>query len=325
MPRALPRILLGLLAAVLFLAAATDASRSGGAASPRIQLTIIAPAAPGGGWDTFGREAQQALIANGVVNAVRVINVPGAAGTIGLNQFVRMEGRHDVLLVTGGVMVGGVILQDSDASLADVTPIARLADDYNALVVPASSPYETLADFAEAWRQRPGLAIAGGSLGSIDHLLTGLLAQEAGIDPEDVNYIAYSGGGEVVRAMLNGSAVAAISGYNEFADQIEVGELRALGVSAAEPLENIDIPTFVESGFDVAMSNWRGFVAPPGIDDEVRDELVEIVTELRDTDEWRDTLRRNDWTDELMTGEEFDRYLDIEAELTEAIIRELGL
>lgn len=325
MRRTFSRLVLGLLAAALFVAAASDASRSGGAASPRIQLTVIAPAAPGGGWDTFGREAQQALSANGVVNAVRVINVPGAAGTIGLNQFVRMEGREDVLLVTGGVMVGGVILQDSEASLADVTPIARLADDYNVLVVPGDSPYETLEDFAEAWRERPGLPIAGGSLGSIDHLLTGMLAEEAGVDPEHVNYIAYSGGGEVVRAMINGSAVGAISGYNEFADQIEVGELRALGVSSAEPLADVDIPTFIETGFDVSMSNWRGFVAPPGISEEVRDELLAIVAELRQTDEWHDTLRRNDWTDEFMTGDEFDRFLDAEAARTEEIIRELGL
>lgn len=321
----LSRIVIAVLAVTLFVVAASDASQSGGENNPRAQLNIIAPAAPGGGWDTFGREGQQALTTNGIVNAVRVRNVPGAAGTIGLTQFVQFAGRTDTLLVTGGVMVGGVVLQDSDATLEDVTPIARLADDYNVLVVPADSPYETLEEFMDAWQDRPGMAIAGGSLGSIDHLLTGMLAQEAGVDPSETNYIAYSGGGEVIRAMISGSAAGAITGYNDFADQIAVGEVRALGISAAEPLDGIDVPTFIEQGVEVSMSNWRGLVAPPDIPDEVRDELIAIATEMRDTDEWRDTLDRNDWSDEFMVGAEFEEFLMSEIESTEEIIRGLGL
>lgn len=320
----LARVVTVVLAVSLTGVAVTDASRSGGGNNPRTQLNVIAPAAPGGGWDTFGREAQQALTSSGIVNAVRVRNVPGAAGTIGLTQFAQLAGRTDSLLVTGGVMVGGVIMQDSEATLSDTTPIARLADDYNALVVPANSPYQTLEEFMAAWRDDPGMAIAGGSLGSIDHLLTGMLADSAGMDPAGANYIAYAGGGEVVRAMISGSAVGAISSYNDFAAQIEVGELRALGISAAEPLEEVPVPTFSEQGVDVAMSNWRGLVAPPDIPDDVRDELVAITTEMRETEAWRDTLDRNDWTDEFMVGDEFARFLDTETAETEETIRELG-
>lgn len=320
----LSRVVTLVLAVALTTVAATDASRSGGGDNPRTQLNIVAPAAPGGGWDTFGREAQQALISSGIVNAVRVRNVPGAAGTIGLAQFAQLAGRTDSLLVTGGVMVGGVILQNSDVTLADTTPIARLADDYNALVVPANSPYQTLDEFMAAWQEHPGMAIAGGSLGSIDHLLTGMLADTVGIDPSLTNYIAYAGGGEVVRAMISGSAVGAISSYNDFAAQIEVGELRALAISSETPLEEISTPTFIEQGVEVSMSNWRGLVAPPDIPDEVREELIAIITEMRDTGQWRDTLARNDWTDEFMTGEEFAQFLDAEIASTEEIIRGLG-
>lgn len=320
----LSRVVPLVLAVALTAVAVIDASGSGGGDNPRTQLNIVAPAAPGGGWDTFGREAQQALISSGIVNAVRVRNVPGAAGTIGLTQFAQLAGRTDSLLVTGGVMVGGVILQDSDVTLRDTTPIARLADDYNALVVPANSPFRSLEDFMSAWQDHPGMAIAGGSLGSIDHLLTGMLSDAAGIDPAQTNYIAYAGGGEVVRAMISGSAVGAISSYNDFAAQIEAGELRALGVSSATPLEEIPTPTFVEQGVEVSMSNWRGLVAPPDIPDEVREELIAIITEMRDTEQWRGTLERNDWTDEFMAGEEFEQFLDTEIASTEEIIRELG-
>lgn len=318
--------ILGLITITLFGFAVMDASRSGGAANARAKLTLVAPAAPGGGWDSFARESQQAMRANGVVNMVQVVNVPGAAGTIGLSQVVRMTDRSDVLLVTGGVMVGGVILTDSGKSLADTTPIARLADDYDVLVVPDDSPYTTLDEFVQAWIADPGgTAIAGGSLGSIDHLLSGMLAEAVGLPPQAVNYIAYPGGGEVVTSLLSHTAVAGISGYNDFRDQIDSGALRALALSASEPLADVDIPTFREAGVDVAMSNWRGLVAPPGIDDATREQFIDIVSEYRDTDDWRDTLARNNWTDEFMVGDEFATFLTAETERITEIIKELGL
>lgn len=326
MRRRITATVLGIVATVVFLLAAANASVSGGAASPRTKLTIIAPAAPGGGWDGFAREAQQAMRVNGIAGGVQVVNIPGASGTIGLAQLAEMGDRHDVMMVTGGVMVGGIVLNSSSVTLDDTVPIARLADDFNVLVVPADSPFQTLDDFMAAIAADPGgTAIAGGSLGGIDHLLAGLLARDAGIDPRQVNYIAYPGGGEVVTSMLSRTAKAGLSGYNEFRDQIDSGNLRALGVSAAQPVDGISVPTFVEQGVDVSMSNWRGYVAAPGVSDEVRDELIAMVTELRGTAEWRDTLTRNNWVDSFTAGDEFAAFIADESARTEEIVKELGL
>jgi putative tricarboxylic transport membrane protein len=312
--------------AVFFVAATANASSSGGTATARSKLTLIAPAAPGGGWDAFARESQAAMRANGVVNTARVVNVPGAGGTIGLNQLGQMEGREDVLLITGAVMLGAIELANTKTTFDDVTVIARVADDYNVLVVPASSPYETIEDFVAGWAADPGgHAIAGGSLGSIDHLLSGLLGREIGLDPKQVNYVAYSGGGEVLTSLLSNTAAAGISSYNDFSDQIEAGTVRALGTSAAEPIDGIEIPTFIESGLDVEMSNWRGYLAPAGISEETRTELVDIVTEMHATAEWEDSMTRNRWTDSYSVGPELEEFLDAEKVRVAAIVEELGL
>lgn len=326
MRRRITGTIVGVVAAALFVVAAVNAGATGGAASPRTKLTLVAPAAPGGGWDAFAREAQQVLRTDGVVSAVQVMNVPGASGTIGLGQVAEMGDRHDLMLVTGGVMVGGIVINRSTVTLEDVTPIARLADDFNVLVVPGDSPYQTLDDFTAALAENPGgTAIAGGSLGGIDHLLAGMLAREVGVDPAQVNYLAYPGGGEVVTSILSHTAHAGLSGYNEFRDQIASGNLRALAVSAPEPVDGIEVGTFIEQGVDVAMSNWRGYVAPPGISDEVRDELIAITTELRETPAWKDVLERNNWVDSFMAGEEFAEFIETESERTEDIMTELGL
>ncbi|MFG6445901.1 Bug family tripartite tricarboxylate transporter substrate binding protein [Microbacterium sp. P06] len=327
MRRRITGSIVGVLAGALFVAAAVHASATGGGAvSPRTKITLVAPAAPGGGWDAFAREGQQVMRAEGIAGGVQVVNVPGASGTIGLGQVAEMGDRHDLIMVTGGVMVGGIIINNSQVTLEDVVPIARLADDFNVLVVPADSPFQTLDDFAQALAADPGgTAIAGGSLGGIDHLLAGLLAQAVGADPASVNYLAYPGGGEVVTSVLSHTAAAGLSGYNEFRDQIESGSMRALGTSAPEPVEGIDLPTFREEGLDVTMSNWRGFIAPPGIDDATREELIAMATELRDTDAWAEVLDRNGWVDSFMTGDEFGAFIAEETLRTEQIVEELGL
>lgn len=324
--RILSRSLYGVAVVAVAGLAFTNAAASGGESSARNKLVIMAPASPGGGWDGFSREAQQALKSIGAVNNVQVTNIPGAGGTIGLSQFVQMTGRHDMLMATGGVMVGAIELADSEATMKDVELIARMSDDYAALVVPAKSKIKTLDEFVEAWKKDPGgTSIAGGSLGSIDHLLTGKVAQEVGIDPAKANYIAYSGGGEALTSMLAGTTAGGMSGYNEVADQIEAGNLRALAISSEERLPGVDIPTFKEQGVDAVMANWRGFAAAPGITEEDKQVFVEMVHEIHESEQWKDALERNNWTDSFMIGKEFEEYVDSEIEVTEQIVKGLGL
>lgn len=297
-----------------------------GNASARSNLTLIAPAAIGGGWDGFARQAQQSLRQEGIVNNVSVVNIPGAGGTIGLSQFAQMTGNDNTMMITGGVMVGAIELRHSQTTLNDVTLLARVADDYAALVVPADSPFQTLGDVVNYWKENPtGLSISGGSLGSIDHFLSASVAMEIGVDPAHVNYIAYSGGGEALNSLLSHTTDIGMSGYNEVADQVEAGTLRALAISSPERLEGIDVPTFKEQGIDVQMANWRGFVGAPGISEETKAELVEIITELRNSKDWQAAVKRNNWTDAFMTGPELDQFVAEESETVRTLVEKLGL
>ncbi|MCI9887010.1 tripartite tricarboxylate transporter substrate binding protein [Micrococcales bacterium 31B] len=316
----------GVGAAALGTGAIASSIGSSGDGSARSKITLIAPASPGGGWDGFARESQQAMRTGGIVNNAQVVNVPGAGGTIGLGQFVTLTGQHDTLLVTGAVMVGAIILGGSPTTLNDVTPIARLADDYDALVVPKDSPIQTLADLAAAWQADPtGFSFAGGSLGSNDQLLCGMLGRELGLNPADLNYVAYSGGGEALGSMLANTTSAGMLGFNEVKDQVEAGSLRALAVSSPERIEGVDIPTFIEGGYQIELGNWRGFVAAPGVTQENIDEFVAILTEMRATAEWQDALTRNSWTDSFIVGDEFTAFVREQEELIGGLLKEFEL
>lgn len=302
-----------------------DAASGGGGADARTQLTLIAPAAAGGGWDGAAREAQQSLRSQGIVNNTTVVNIPGAGGTIGLSQFSGMTGESATMMVMGITMLGAININGSDVDLGDVTPIARLTDDYDVVVVPADSPLQTLDDLMVEWKADPQrFAFGGGSLGSVDQMIISRMAAENGMDPAAVNYIAYSGGGELATSLLSGTIKASVSGYEDFVDQIEAGNLRALAVSAPEPVESIDLPTLQELGYDVALTNWRGIVAPSGITEDERTELEAIVTEMVESPAWRDALERNRWTDTFMVGDEFSEYVTSETEFVNGIWTDLG-
>ena len=110
----------------------------------QMELKIIAPAAPGGGWDQTARSMQQAMTASGAAKSAQVTNIPGAGGTVGLAQFVNTaKGDGNTLMVNGFVMVGAILTNKSPVNLDQVTPIAKLTEEVQIIVVPANSPIKT--------------------------------------------------------------------------------------------------------------------------------------------------------------------------------------
>ncbi|MFD6951072.1 tricarboxylic transporter [Nocardiopsis sp. TSRI0078] len=291
------------------------------------KLLLIAPAAPGGGWDALAREMQNGLREEDLRFNVEVRNAEGAGGTIGLAQTVNRAGQANVLTMTGMGMVGAVETTGSPYAMADATPVAQMASEYLAVAVPADSPYQSLDDLAGDWREKVGtLPVAGGSMGGVDQIFAAQVARSMDIPPGEINYLPYSGGGEVLTSLLSGTSDVGFGSLSDFGDQIGEGApLRALAVSSPERLEGVDIPTIVEQGYDVEMSNWRGVIAPPGLTEEEVDRLESLVDELVATDSWADTLERNRWTDTHQGREEFEEFLDAEIALTQETIEELGL
>ena len=301
--------------AVIVIGAATffSVQRASGGSDIRSNMTLVAPAGPGGGWDTFQREMQQAMRANKLVNNVQVVNVPGAAGTIGLGKMTTMGGRANNLMVTGTGLVAGVEQVGAPVDHDDVTLIARVVEEYNVIVVKADSPYRSLDDLVTAWKANPkSIAWTGG--GSFDQLVMTEFATTLGLKADQLTYIPKAGGGEAAQALITDTAAAAASGFMDMSDQIEAGRLRALGIAAPERLPGVDIPTLAEQGYDVTLANWRAVVAPPGITPEEKAELTTLVTQAAATPQWQDAISRNRWTDVFLAGPELDTWMSGEVQ-----------
>jgi putative tricarboxylic transport membrane protein len=271
-------------------------------------LKMLIPANPGGGWDQTGRALGAAMQAAKAVQSVQFDNKGGAAGTIGLAQFVNAaKGDPHVLMVAGMVMVGGIALNKSPVDLSMVTPIARLTTEYEVIVVPAASPHKTIGDLAKAFKAEPGkVSWGGGSAGGTDHILVGLFAKAVGGD-----------------AIIGGHVAAGVSGLGEFAEQIRSGRMRALAVSGPKAIDGI--ASLKEQGIDVELGNWRGVFAAPGITPAQRDALIAAVKAGVDGPAWKDALQRYGWDGAWLAGDEYRRFLDTDTKRITAIIDSLGL
>ncbi len=289
--------------------------------------SIMAPAAPGGGWDQTARTMQAVLTETGISSDVQVTNVPGAGGTIGLAQFVNQsKGDPEALIVGGYVMVGAILTNASPVDLTMVTPIARLTGEQEAVVVPAASPLKTMADLVAALKADPGaVSWGGGSAGGTDHILAGLIAKAAGVDPTKVNYIAFSGGGEALAAILGGQVTVGVSGYGEFQSQVEAGELRVLAVSGEERMAGVEAPTLREAGVDVALENWRMVAAAPGLTPEQTAAITADIEKMATSEPWKKALADRGWIDSFLAGEAFQTQLAADIAATSEILKAIGL
>lgn len=301
-------------------------------------IEIMVPAAPGGGWDTTARELQRVMQDEGIAPTVEVYNVEGAGGTVGIAQFVNDErGNDHQMMMMGLVMVGALATNASAVTLADTTPISRLTAEFEVIVVPADSEFQTLDDLIAAFKADPtAISWGGGSAGGTDHVLVGLIAQAVEVDPTLVNYIPFSGGGEALAAILGGQVSAGVSGIGEWLDQIESGELRALAVSGrpdtgdATPVAGGDLaadvaPTLQDQGIDVELANWRGIVAPPDISDEGRQCLIALVEQTLASDGWAETREQYGWQAFPQSGDEFEAFLAEEHDRIVGILTSVGL
>ncbi|WP_374673572.1 tripartite tricarboxylate transporter substrate binding protein [Ideonella sp.] len=290
-------------------------------------LKMMIPANPGGGWDLTGRAFGKALQDAGAAATVAYENKGGAAGALGLAQFVNAnKGDPNALLVMGAVMLGGIITGKPPVSLSQATPIARLTSEYNVFVLPADSPFKTMNDVVEQMKRDPGsVKWGGGSRGATEHIAAAMIARAVGVDAAKVNYVPFRGGGEAIAAILGGNVSIGGSGFSEFQPYIQAGKMRAIGITADTRIKGIDVPTLKEQGIPVVIGNWRGVYAPGGITPEQRKAITDMVVRATRSRAWAEALEKNGWTPAFLAGEAFEKFVDDEFASLRAIMAKAGM
>ncbi|UNU73799.1 tripartite tricarboxylate transporter substrate binding protein [Moraxella nasovis] len=252
-----------------------EAVKSDVGTSPK-RPECIAPAKPGGGFDLTCKLAQSGLKDLDLLDKpMRVTYMPGGVGAVAYNKIAandRANGDAIIAFSTGSILnlAQGKFGQFTEK---DVKWLAAVGTDYGMVAVNADSPYQNLQDLVDALKKDPKSITfgAGGSVGGQDWMQTALLAKAAGINPNDMGYVAMEGGGEAVTAVLGNHIQAVSAGIAEVMPHVEAGKLRVLAVFADKRLEGEsmkDIPTAKEQGYDVQWPVIRGYYMGPDVSEE---------------------------------------------------------
>jgi putative tricarboxylic transport membrane protein len=291
------------------------------------RLRMMVPNSPGGGYDLTARTAVKIMEDDDITGRVEVFNVIGAGGTVAMARLMNEKGNGDLMMMMGLGVVGAVYTNGSNALATNATALAKVVEEQEGILVPADSPYRTVADFVAAWKADPAKVTIGGgsSPGGPDHLFPMETARAVGVDPTKVNFVSYDGGGDLLTALLGKKIAAGTSGLGEYVDQIEAGQVRVLAVSGDERVEGVDAPTLKEAGINLTFTNWRGVLAPPDISEESKLALVKVLEEMHATDAWKEALVKNGWSDAFMTGAPFEQFLKDQDQRVSTTLTELGL
>lgn len=298
--------------------------------TPTKSIEFIAPANPGGGWDTLVRTMSRVIQQEGLADQnFAAINVPGGGGAVAWAQVARDTGNPHKMFAASPPLILVPLAGASRYDHTDFTPIARVITDYSIILVDADSEYQSLGDLFDALKENPNLSVGGGSApGSMDHISMAGVAAAAGLDAASVNYIPFSGGGDAMTNLMGGHVEAVITGAGESVGQLGEGsQLRALGVSAPERLGGglADVPTYQEQGIDYTFDIWRGVVGTPDMPEEAVAYYEELFAEMLETDGWQQARDQLGWIDAYQDSEAFSAFLDEQQEEFSSVLSDLGL
>lgn len=297
---------------------------SGRAAAQGTDLHIVAPSAPGTGWDQVAQALRASLAEKGGLST-SVTNVPGGGGIVGLTQFLAGQADTD-LLVTGLTMLDASLLSRSAPDFGRVTPIARLSAEYFGLVVPVASPLRTMDDLRAAMVAEPAkLTWGGGPTGAVDHVAALLLADALSIRSRALNYVAFLTSAEAGAAAADEKVAAALLPLSEVQGEVTAGRLRLLGVTSLERLPGLDAPTFVEFGIPFDFSNWRGLVARPGLTPDQQARLADLVRTAIGAGPWQRMIEGRRWREAFLGPEPFQAFVRREHQRVKDALRSAGL
>lgn len=290
-------------------------------------ITYLVPFPPGGNTDTLARLIAQPLSA-ALGTQVVVDNRPGAGGSLGSAIAARAP-------ADGHTILGGTISSHSiNVSLypkLDYDPVksfeqvAMLGSGPLVLVVPASSPYKTLADVLNAAKAKSGgLSSASPGVGTSPHMAMALLADQSGVN---FTHVPYKGSGPAVQDLLGGQVDMMFDTTLIVGPYIEAGKLRPIAVTSSKRLDSLpDVPTIAEAGlqgFD--MGSWQAVFAPAGTPKPIVERLHAEIMKVVATPEIQARLKAFGMLPSTMTPAELRAYQQAEVDKWAKVIKSAGI
>jgi putative tricarboxylic transport membrane protein len=296
---------------------------------PTKNVEIVSTAGAGGSADRGARVLQKFISAMPGIPSVTVSNRVGGGGIVAWTFMSQHPNDPHYLATLSPGLLTNQIVGTSPLSYRDFTPLNILMREYVVVSVRAESPLTSAKEIIARLTRDPGSVVFGYGTapGNQNHVVIGMLAKSAGVDPKQVKTVVFNSGNAAATAMLGGHVDVLVGTPGTVLPHITGGRARALGSSAPErqPGAYAATPTLRESGINAVYYSWRGFLAPRGITPEQIAYWDQAFAKVTQTDDWKQDLQSNAWTEDYRGPAETRKHLDAEYELLKTILVELGV
>jgi putative tricarboxylic transport membrane protein len=279
-------------------------------AFPSKPLEFVVHTSAGGGTDIFGRVVAEIIAREKLLNQpINVINRAGGGGAIAYTYTKSKRGDpHTVAVVASLAMITQTLRPELDLGMEHYTPIAFLASDPQAVMVPADSPYKTLKDLIEAGRKNPDSIVASvTSPGGSGRLLVWLLEKETGAKFKSVSF---KSGGDAIIQVMGGHTQFTTENISEGYGAVEGKKLRVLAVTSLTRLSIVpDAPTLKEAGINLHVGTGRGFAMPAGVPKEAAATMEATLARVYKSAQWKEHADKNFYENIWMGSAEYAKHL----------------
>ena len=318
-------VMLALAAPALALAAAAPAP----AWKPDKPIELIAINAPGGGSDRIlrimAKIMQESKLAAVPVN---IVNKPGGGGSVAFAYANQQAGNgHYLVMANKSLLTNNLV--GLGPSYTEFTSVAKMFNEYIAVTVRPDSALKTGRELIERLKKDPAALSLGvaTSFGNLNHQGVAAAFKDAGIDARKVRTVIFPSGGAATTALFGGHVDVAPITLAFAASLLRNNQVRILAMSAPNRLPGLlaEVPTWREQGYDIMVTNWRGFVGPKGMSAAQIAYWENVLKRLSESDEWKAELETNFWSGDFMGSADMLKFLERDNAQARGFLVDIGL
>ena len=302
---------------------------------PTRPVTLVVPAATGGGADQMARFIQGVVTKHKLMSRpLVVINKAGGAGAEGFLDVKAGRGDPHKLIITLSNLFTTPLATGTPFSWKDMTPVSMLALDQFVLWVNAASPYQNAGAYLNAVKAGKDRAFSMGGTGSRqeDQIITAALERLTG--GKKFTYVPFAGGGAVAVQLVGGHVNSTVNNPIEAVAQWKAGSLRPLCIfdgkrsaytaKVTASMAWSDIPTCKEAGVNLEYQMLRGIFMPAGVSADQVAFYVDLLAKVAGTPDWREFMTQGAFNQTVMNGPEFRKWLEGADKLHLDLMKEAG-
>lgn len=318
-----------ILFALITLAAPLAVAAAPTAWKPDKAIELIAMNAPGGGSDRILRIMAKVMQEGKLADVpIAVINKPGGGGSVAYAYLNQHAGNGQYLVMANKSLLTNNLVGQGP-SYTEFTSLAKLFNEYIAVTVKPDSPIKSGTDLIARLKKDPGSLSLGvaTSFGNLNHQGIAAVFKLAGIDAKKVRTPIFPSGGAAATALFGGHVDVVPITLAFSTSLLRSGQVRILAVTSANRLPGVlaDVPTWREQGYDVVVTNWRGFVGPKGMTGAQIAYWEDILRRLVDSEEWKKELELNYWSTDFTGSAEMQKFLERDNAEARTFLVDIGL